>query len=98
VNAKSHWGRLKYFGVLPYGYCETCGWEGPTRDYERDAADDARRHERETGPMSGYDLDGGALPDVASRGTGPTDLMDDTNDEPQPEPEEPTPEPEPDTS
>jgi len=37
---------IHYFGVLPFGYCETCGWEGPTRDHDREAADDAREHAR----------------------------------------------------
>ena len=36
-----------YVGVLPFGWCP-CGWEGPTRDHQREAADDIRAHRRET--------------------------------------------------
>jgi hypothetical protein len=40
--------RIKWVGTLPFALCETCEWEGPTRDHEREAADDLRNHQRET--------------------------------------------------
>lgn len=41
----THETRLLYYGTLPFAHC-SCGWEGPTRDRERDAANDGRAHER----------------------------------------------------
>jgi hypothetical protein len=49
-STNAHDVALRYLGLWPYGYCETCQWEGPTRSAgergEREAADDAREHRR----------------------------------------------------
>ena len=50
--ADAHDARIKYVGVLPYGQC-SCGWEGPTRDRDREAADDIRDHWRDLEPVAG---------------------------------------------
>ena len=40
---------IRYLGLVPFAICETCGWEGPSRDKEREATDDARAHRRVPG-------------------------------------------------
>lgn len=42
----THDARVKYVGVMPYAMC-SCGWEAPTRDHGREAADDVRAHLRD---------------------------------------------------
>jgi len=42
---------IKYVGVLPYAQC-SCGWEAPTRDHQREAADDIRTHRKETADVA----------------------------------------------
>lgn len=41
-----HWFEQRYVGMLPFARC-ACGWEGPTRSSDTDAADDFRQHRRD---------------------------------------------------
>jgi hypothetical protein len=45
MSREEHDAGVRYFGLLPYGKC-SCGWEGPTREHDTEAADDARDHLR----------------------------------------------------